>query len=64
MKKVGEVVREPRVKFEQQEMFPATFHRHYLVINHSMYIDENGKSVWASSQIMWRLPNGESKKAT
>lgn len=62
--KLGEVHREPRVKFDQQEMFPATYHERYVVVNHSYYIDEDGKSVWQSSQITWRLPDGESKKAT
>lgn len=45
------------VKFRQGEMFPDTFNENYVVINHSFYIDEHGKSAWTSSQIMWRKRN-------
>jgi hypothetical protein len=54
---IGEAQKKERmqfVKFKQEEMFPDTFNKNYIVINHSYYIDENGKSIWQSSQITWR----------
>jgi hypothetical protein len=50
-----------KLGFVQEEMFPDTFHESYKVVNHSYYIDENGKSVWYSSQITWKkVENGNS----
>lgn len=56
--KIDKLEKKKSVEFDQQEMWPESFHPNYMVINHHMMVEKDGKTYWSSSQLIWRK-NGQ-----